>query len=49
LPVWKAVPEEERREIFRDCMHNLSKREKEKVSDLIDVKITMIHIDHEIK
>ncbi len=29
LPIWKAVPEVERREIFVDCQHNLAKKEKE--------------------
>ena len=29
LPVWKAVPEVERREIYVDVQHNLAKKEKE--------------------
>ena len=29
LPVWKAVPEMERREIYVDCQHNRAKKEKE--------------------
>jgi len=29
LPVWKSVPETERREIYADCMHNLAKKEKD--------------------
>ena len=29
LPLWKSVPEVERREIFSDVVHNLSKKEKE--------------------
>jgi pre-mRNA-processing factor 40 len=28
-PIWKSVPETERRDIYADCMHNLSKKEKE--------------------
>ena len=28
-PVWKAVPDADRREIFVDCQHNMGKREKE--------------------
>lgn len=29
LDVWKSVPESERRDIYEDAVHNLSKREKE--------------------
>ena len=29
LPMWKNVPETERREIYADCQHNLAKKEKE--------------------
>ncbi|XP_062548832.1 pre-mRNA-processing factor 40 homolog A [Armigeres subalbatus] len=29
LDVWKTVPEQDRRDIYEDCMFNLSKREKE--------------------
>ncbi len=29
LPVWKAVPENDRREIYTDCQHNMAKREKD--------------------
>lgn len=29
LPVWKNVPESERRDIYVDCAHNLAKKEKE--------------------
>ena len=28
LPLWKSVPETERREIFSDVVHNLAKKEK---------------------
>lgn len=28
-PLWKNVPETERREIYVDCQHNLAKKEKE--------------------
>jgi pre-mRNA-processing factor 40 len=34
LPVWKAVPEVERREIYVDCQHNLAKKEKEDAKTL---------------
>ena len=29
LPLWKSVPETERKEIFNDVLHNLGKKEKE--------------------
>lgn len=29
LAIWKGVPENERREIYLDCQHNLAKRERE--------------------
>ena len=34
LPVWKNVPELERREVFEDAMVNLAKKEKEKAKTL---------------
>ncbi len=34
LPMWKSVPEPERREIYGDCQHNMSKREKESAKTL---------------
>lgn len=34
LPVWSAVVEADRREIFLDCMQTLAKREKEKRKNL---------------
>ena len=29
LPLWKSVPETERKDIFSDVVHNLAKKEKE--------------------
>jgi len=54
LPLWKGVPDLERREIYSDVVHNLSKREKEeaktlrkrnqvRLSDILD---QMTKIDH---
>merc|ERR1711874_297007 len=54
LPLWKAVPDLERREIYSDVVHNLAKREKEdaktlrkrnqvRLSDILD---QMTKIDH---
>merc|ERR1712051_37249 len=54
LPLWKSVPDVDRREIYSDCIHNLAKREKEaaktlrkknqvRLSDILD-QITKI--DH---
>ena len=34
LPVWKSVPEVERREIYVDVQHNLAKKEKEEAKAL---------------
>ncbi len=34
LPLWKNVPETERREIYSDCQHNLAKKEKEAAKSL---------------
>ena len=34
LPVWKAVQDLDRREIWTDCQHNLSKREKDQAKAL---------------
>lgn len=34
LPLWKSVPETERREIFSDVVHNLAKKEKEMAKGL---------------
>ncbi len=34
LPLWKNVPEPERREIYSDCQHNLAKKEKELAKSL---------------
>ena len=34
LPLWKNVPEPERREIYADCAHNMAKREKERTKAL---------------
>eukprot|EP00090_Calanus_glacialis_P001446 TRINITY_DN11033_c0_g1_i1.p1 TRINITY_DN11033_c0_g1~~TRINITY_DN11033_c0_g1_i1.p1 ORF type:complete len:770 (+),score=351.91 TRINITY_DN11033_c0_g1_i1:62-2311(+) len=54
LPLWKGVPDLERREIYSDVVHNLNKREKEdaktlrkrnqvRLSDILD---QMTKIDH---
>jgi len=54
LPLWKGVPDLERREIYSDVVHNLSKKEKEdaktlrkrnqvRLSDILD---QMTKIDH---
>jgi len=54
LPLWKSVPDVDRREIYSDCIHNLAKREKEaaktlrkknqvRLSDILD---QMTKIDH---
>lgn len=34
LPLWKSVPDIERREIYSDVVHNLAKREKEEAKTL---------------
>merc|ERR1711971_73946 len=34
LPLWRAVPDAERREIYSDCVHNLAKKEKETAKTL---------------
>merc|ERR1719382_1033167 len=34
LPLWKSVPDVDRREIYSDCIHNLAKREKEAAKTL---------------
>ena len=34
LPIWKGVPDVDRREIWIDCQHNLSKREKDQAKSL---------------
>jgi len=34
LPLWKSVPETERKEIFNDVLHNLGKKEKEQAKGL---------------
>merc|ERR1740131_200760 len=34
LPLWKSVPDNERRDIYSDVVHNLSKREKEDAKTL---------------
>jgi len=55
LPVWKQVPEMERREIHADCVHNLAKKEKEaakalrkknsrRLADILD-RMTAIKFD----
>ena len=33
-PIWKAVPEIDRREIYVDCMHNLARKEKDSAKSL---------------
>merc|ERR1719228_496707 len=34
LPLWKSVPDTERKEIYSDVIHNLSKKEKEQAKSL---------------
>merc|ERR1712037_717869 len=34
IPLWKSVPDAERREIYLDVVHNLSKKEKEEAKVL---------------
>merc|ERR1719369_1202359 len=54
LPLWKGVPEAEKREIYSDCVHNLAKREKEEgkalrkknMTRLADVLDQMTRIDY---
>merc|ERR1719369_1787204 len=53
LPIWRNVPEAEKREIYSDCVHNLAKREKEEgkalrkknMTRLADVLDQMTRID----
>jgi len=54
LPLWRAVPDPERREIYSDCVHNLAKKEKEtaktlrkkNMARLADVLDQMTRIDY---
>merc|ERR1712080_366062 len=54
LPLWRAVPDAERREIYSDCVHNLAKKEKDaakalrkkKMVRLADVLDQMTRIDY---
>merc|ERR1719369_552796 len=54
LPIWRNVPDAERREIYSDCVHNLAKREKEEgkalrkknMTRLADVLDQMTRIDY---
>ena len=55
LPLWKSVPEVERREIFSDVVHNLAKKEKEgakalrkkNMARLADILDKMTKIDYQ--
>ena len=55
LPLWKSVAEKERREIFSDVVHNLSKKEKElaktlrkkNMARLADILDKMTKIDYQ--
>merc|ERR1712179_92261 len=54
LPLWKSVSDAERREIYADAIHNLSKREKEEAkvlrkrnqTRLADILDQMTRVDH---
>jgi len=54
IPLWKSVPDQERREIYADVIHNLGKKEKEEAktlrkrnqSRLADILDQMTRVDH---
>merc|ERR1712243_83082 len=54
LPLWKSVPDAQRREIYTDAVHNLSKREKEEAkvlrkrnqTRLADILDQMTRVNH---
>merc|ERR1719495_1124730 len=42
LPIWRNVPEAEKREIYNDCVHNLAKKEKEEAKGLRKKNMTRL-------